>query len=171
MNPDPFQFNEHKARDRWKKSISHAIGLGTAGTKFKQAQPIFLTRNVRLPARTCRNLVRNSKLSPDEKGQVTLDSLEGTGFHIRWLKKYLVENDVRQRQVMEEFMFCSPEQIDIRSEVRQWISYPEQTLLSIQMGSTCFLLFSLGSLTQCRVFQSPTSLSPQNQPKLLSLSL
>ena len=36
---------------------------------------------------------------------MTLDTLENKGFHIRCLKKYLVENDVRKRQVIEAFFF------------------------------------------------------------------
>lgn len=68
MNPDPFQFQEHKSRDPdFDKSLSHAVGLREAGTKYKQAKQILLTHNVRLPAKTYRNLVRSSKLSPEEK--------------------------------------------------------------------------------------------------------
>lgn len=41
--------------------------------------------------------MRTSKLSPEDKIQVTLDTLESKDFHIRCLKKYLVEKNVRQR--------------------------------------------------------------------------
>lgn len=44
---------------------------------------------------------------------MTLDTLESKSFHIRCLKKYLVEENVRQRQVIEAFLFCSPEQIEM----------------------------------------------------------
>lgn len=38
MNPDPFQFQEHKSRDPgFDKALSHAVGLREAGTKYKQA--------------------------------------------------------------------------------------------------------------------------------------
>lgn len=36
---------------------------------------------------------------------MTLDTLETKGFHIRCLKKYLVEDNVRKRQVIEAFIF------------------------------------------------------------------
>ena len=49
--------------------------------------------------------MRTSKLSPEDKIQVTLDTLESKGFHIWCLKKYLVESNVRQRQVIEAFFF------------------------------------------------------------------
>ena len=68
MNPDPFQFQEHRSRDPdFDKAHSHAVGLREAGTKYKQAQQILLTHNVRLPAKTYWTLVRSSKLSPEEK--------------------------------------------------------------------------------------------------------
>ena len=114
MNPDPFQSNQHKDRDPDRgKAISYAMGLRAAGTKYKQAQQVLLTHHVRLPAKAYWNLMRTNKLSPEDKIQVTLDTLEGKGFHIRCLKKYLVEDNVRQRQVIEVFLFCSPEQIEM----------------------------------------------------------
>lgn len=68
MNPDPFQFQEHESRDPdFYKALSHAVGLREAGTKYEQAKQILLTHNVRLPAKTYRNRVRSSKLSPEEK--------------------------------------------------------------------------------------------------------
>lgn len=110
MNPDPFQFNEHKDRDPDRETaILHAIGLQAAGTKYKQAQQVLLTHHVRLPAKTYWNLIRTNKLSPEDKIQVTLDTLESKRFHIRYLKKYSVEDNVRKRQVIEAFFFCSPE--------------------------------------------------------------
>ena len=57
--------------------------------------------------------MRTSKLSPKDKIQVTLDTLESKSFYIRCLKKYLVEGNVQQRQVIEAFFFCSPEQIEM----------------------------------------------------------
>ncbi len=114
MNPDPFQFNEQRDRDPDRETaISHAIRLRAAGTKYKQAQQVFLTHHVRLPAKAYWNLMRTSKLSPEDKIQVTLDTWESKGFHIRCLKWYLVEGNVQQRQVIETFFFCSPEQIEM----------------------------------------------------------
>ena len=57
--------------------------------------------------------MRTNKFSPEDKIQVTLDTLEGKGFHICCLKKYLIEDNVRQRQVIEAFLFCFLEQIKI----------------------------------------------------------
>lgn len=57
--------------------------------------------------------MQTSKLSPEDKIQVILDTLESKGFYIQCLKKYLVEKNVRQRQVIEAFFFCSPEQIEM----------------------------------------------------------
>ena len=114
MNPDPFQFNEHRDRDPDRETtILHAIGLRAAGTKYKQAQQVFLTHHVRLSAKAHWNLMRTSKLFAEDKIQVTLDTLESKGFHIQCLKKYLVVGNVQQRQVIEAFFFCSPEQIEM----------------------------------------------------------
>lgn len=68
---------------------------------------------MRLPAKDYWNFIRSNKLSPEDKIQVTLDTLDGKGFHLRCLKKYLVEENVRQRQVIEAFLFCSPKQIQM----------------------------------------------------------
>ena len=68
---------------------------------------------MRLPAKTYWNLIRCSKLSPEEKIQVTLDTLESKRFHLRCLKKYLVENNIQERQVIEAFLFCLPEHIEM----------------------------------------------------------
>ncbi len=35
------------------------------------------------------------------------------GFHVRYSEKYVVENNIRQNQIIELFFFCSPEQIQI----------------------------------------------------------
>lgn len=68
---------------------------------------------MRLPAKTYWNLVRSKKLSSEEKIQVTLDTLEAKGFHLLCLKKYLVENNIRERQVIEAILFCSSEKIEM----------------------------------------------------------
>lgn len=115
MNPDPFQFNEHKDRDPDREiAISHAIGLRAAGIKYKQAQQVLLTHHVWLPAKAYWMLIRTNKLFPEDKIQMTLDTLEGKGFHIRCLKKYLVDDNIQRRQVVEAFLFCSPKQIEMR---------------------------------------------------------
>lgn len=49
--------------------------------------------------------------------EVTLDTLESKGFHLRCLKKYLVKNNIRERQVIEAFLFCSPEQIEMARRI------------------------------------------------------
>ncbi len=95
MNPNLFQFQEHKSRNpNFDKTLFHTIGLQEAGTKYKQAKQILLTHNMRLPDKTYWNLIRSSKLSLEEKIQVTLDTLEAKRFHFRCLKKYLVENNI-----------------------------------------------------------------------------
>lgn len=68
---------------------------------------------MRLPAKTYWNLVKSSKLNPEDKIQVTLDTLEGKRFQFRYLKKYLVKNNICERQVIKAFLFYSPEQIKI----------------------------------------------------------
>ena len=42
-----------------------------------------------------------------------MDTLKSKGFHIRCLKKYLVEGNVRQRQVIGAIFFYSLEQIEM----------------------------------------------------------
>lgn len=49
--------------------------------------------------------MQTSKLFPEDKIQVIFDTLESKGFHIQCLKKYLVEGNVQQRQVIEAFFF------------------------------------------------------------------
>lgn len=136
----------HRSRDPdFDKALSHVVGLREAGTKYKQIQQILLTHNVRLPAKIYWNPFRNSKLSPKEKIKVTLNTLESKGFHLRCLKKYLVENNIRERQVIEVFLFCSPEQIHMaRQFVSGFLIQTDATfntnelnmLLSILLGAT-----------------------------------
>ena len=45
--------------------------------------------------------------------------MEAKGFHLRCLKKYLVENNIRKRQVIGAFLFCLPEQIEM---ARQFVN-------------------------------------------------
>ena len=80
---------------------------------YKQAQQVTLIYHVGLSAKVYWNLLQTSKLSPKDKIQVTSDTLESKGFHIQWFKKYWVERNIRQRQVIGTFFFCSPEQIEI----------------------------------------------------------
>lgn len=90
MSPDPLLFVEHRNRDPDRDSaISQAIGLRTAGIKYKQAQRVLLTRNIRLPAKGYWNLIRSNKLSKEEQVQVTLDTLEAKGFHVRCHKNIM----------------------------------------------------------------------------------
>lgn len=49
--------------------------------------------------------MRTNKLFLEDKIQVTLDTLESKGFHIRCLKKYLIEDNVQKHQVIEAFFF------------------------------------------------------------------
>ncbi len=44
---------------------------------------------------------------------MTWGTLKSKGFHIRCIKKYLVEGNVRQRRIIGVFFFCSPEQIEM----------------------------------------------------------
>ncbi len=95
MNPDLFQFQEYKSPDPdFDKAFSYAISLREARNKYKQAEQILLTHNLRPLAKTYLNLVRSSKLSPEEQIQVTLDTLEAKRFHLRCPKKYLMKNNV-----------------------------------------------------------------------------
>ncbi len=43
--------------------------------------------------------------------------MKAKGFHLRCLKKYLVENNIQERQVIETFLFCLHEQIEMASQV------------------------------------------------------
>lgn len=145
MNPDPFQFNEHKDRDPDRETaILHAIGLRAAGTKYKQAQQVLLTHHVRLPAKTYWNLMRTNKLSPEDKIQVTLDTLESKGFHIRCLNKYLVEDNVRKRQVIEAFFFCSPEQVEMgRRFVSSFVVQTDSTFNTNELNMPLSILVGI----------------------------
>lgn len=68
MNPNPFQFNEHRDQDPDRETtISHTIRLKAVRTKYKQVQQVFLTHHVRLSAKTVYNLMWTSKLFPEKK--------------------------------------------------------------------------------------------------------
>ena len=145
MSPDPFLFVEHRNRDPDRDSaISQAIGLRTAGIKYKQAQRVLLTRNIRLPAKDCWNLIRSSKLSKEEQVQVTLDTLEAKGFHVRCHKKYHVEENIRQKQVIEAFFFCSPEQVSMtRRFVSSFVMQTDATFNTNELNMTLSILLRI----------------------------
>lgn len=93
--------------------------------------------------------MRSSNVSPEDKIQVTLDTLEGKGFHLQYLKKYLVENNVCERQIIEAFLFCSPKQIEMaRRFVSRFLIQTDATFntnklnipLSILLGITNTIL-------------------------------
>lgn len=74
-----------------------------------------------------------------------MDTLEAKGFHVRCHKKYHLEENVRQKQVIEAFFFCSLEQISmIRRFVSGFVMQTEATFntnelnipLSILLGVT-----------------------------------
>lgn len=57
------------------------------------------------------NLIRHkSKPSDEEKIEIAMTHLDLQGFHVRFAERYMVENNVRQRRVVEHFLFCSPQQ-------------------------------------------------------------
>ena len=117
INSDLFQFKDYKSSNSdFDKAFSHAISFWESRTKYKQAQQIILTHNMKLLAKTYWNLVRNSELNPKEKIQVTLDNLEAKWFYFWCLKKYLVENNIRESHVIVAFLFCLPELIKITSQ-------------------------------------------------------
>ncbi len=110
MNSDLFQFQDYKSRDSdFDKVLSHTIDFWEVRTKYKQAKQIFLTHNVRLLTKTYWNLTGSSNLSLEDKIQVTLDTLEAKRFYLRCLKKYLVENNIRECQVIVNFLIWSPQ--------------------------------------------------------------
>lgn len=112
MDPDPFQYDEHKDKDPSRGDL-HAIAGDLRGSSipYGQATHIMAGKNLRLPRMEYYNLMRKAKKTPEEKMQATLDTLEEEGFHLRVHKKWIYVDNIRQRQVLEHFLFCSPEQI------------------------------------------------------------
>ena len=112
MDPDPFQYDEHKNKDPERSNSYNIAGnLRDSSIPYGQATQILATKNLRLPRMEYYNLMRKAKKTPEEKMQATLDTLEEEGFHLRVHKKWIYADNVRQHQVLEHFLFCSPEQI------------------------------------------------------------
>lgn len=113
MAIDPFSFKEHHSRDPDRaQALDHASSLRNSSTTYGQATRVLRIRGLRLSKNDYYNLVRSEgSHSPEEELQFALSTLETEGFHVRCMEKYLVENDTRQRRVVEHFFFCNEEQI------------------------------------------------------------
>ena len=113
MANDSFSFKEHHNRNPDRAEIlNHAKGLRDSCTKYTQASRTSRVRGLHLSQNDYNNLVRSegSHTSAEEMNY-TLECLKGGGFHVRCLKKYIVENNIRQRRVVKLFFFCNKEQI------------------------------------------------------------
>lgn len=65
-----------------------------------------------LDAKEYSNLMRSGgRMSPEDQLRCALRGLAIKGFHVRCLRKYVVEGGDRQRVVVEHFLFCNAWQI------------------------------------------------------------
>ena len=113
MANDPFSFKEHHNRDPDRaETLDHAKGLRDSCTKYTQASRTLRVRGLRLSKNDYYNLVRSEgSHTPAEEMDYTLGCLKERGFHVRCLEKYIIENNIRQRRVVELIFFCNKEQI------------------------------------------------------------
>lgn len=110
---NPFVFSEHRCRDlSHEEVIQLNLGLRTAFIKFKQVKRIMQTQRLNIDLKTFYNLIRlTSRKTSQEQLNLALKILKLEDFHVRYLKKYVVENEVRKHQVIEHFFFCNTNQI------------------------------------------------------------
>lgn len=113
MAINPFSFKEHHSRDPDRaKALDHASILRNSSTPYGQAIRTLHIRGLRLSKNDYYNLVRSEgSHSPEEELQFALGTLKSEGFHVRCMEKYLMENNLQQRRVVEHFFFCNEEQI------------------------------------------------------------
>ena len=113
MAPDPFAFPQYRDRDpSHEKAMQLGLSLVESNAKFRQAKQTLQAQGLNMDTKTYYNLIRSTgKKTSEEQLSLALRTLELEGFHVRCLKKYVVENRVRKQQVIDHFFFCNPKQI------------------------------------------------------------
>lgn len=113
MATDPFSFVQYHSRDPDRaEALDVAKSLRNSSTKYGQATRTLQIRGLRLSKNDYYNLAQSEgSHSPEEKLQFALGTLKKEGVHVRCMEKYLVENNLPTRRVVEHFFFCNEEQI------------------------------------------------------------
>ena len=113
MAVDPFTFKEHLEKD---PDRANALEIGKtlcdSATSYGQASRALRIHGLRLSRSAFYNLARSAGAhTPEQELKLALGILKDEGFHVRCSEKYIVENNIRQRRVVEHFFFCNQEQI------------------------------------------------------------
>ena len=103
----------HKSKDICRdEAIQIGQGLRASSIKYRQAKRTMQTQGLKITTKEYYNLIRSTgRKTPQERLTLALKTLEMEGFHIRCFEKYIVEENIRQRRVVEHFFFCHPDQI------------------------------------------------------------
>ncbi len=122
MLNDPFQFKEHYCRDPDRDDAKEeARDLRAAALPFCDARRVMRTKGLRLSSQEYYNFRdRGRKRTAQEELLYALRTLETKGFKVRIKEKYVVDNNIRQKQEVEFFFFTSPKQIRL---ARQFASH------------------------------------------------
>lgn len=115
MAIDPFSFKEHHSRDPNRAdALDHAISLRTLSTTYGQAIRTLRVNGYHIERNDYYNLVRiQGKHFKEQELQFALGTLKEEKFHVRCMEKYLVEDNIPQRRVVEHFFFCNDKQISL----------------------------------------------------------
>lgn len=113
MAVDPFTFREHRCRDPDRnEALSQATSLRKAGIAYSEAARVMRINGLQLSKNDYYNLmISEGSLNVEDELKLALGSLKNGWFHVRCLEKYIVENNVKKRRVIEHFFFCNNEQI------------------------------------------------------------
>lgn len=107
MAADLFSFVQHHSRDPDRR---FAKSLRNSSTKYGQATRTLQIRGLRHSHNDYYNLARSEgSHSPEEELQFALGTLKTESFHVRCMEKYLVENNLPTRRVVDHFFFCNEE--------------------------------------------------------------
>ena len=107
MAINTFGFKKHNSRDSDKTLVlDHAKSLRDLSTKFGQASRVLGIRGLRLSKNDYYNLARSEgKHTPQKNLQFALAFLNKKRFHVRILENHLVEQNIRQKRVIDYFFF------------------------------------------------------------------
>lgn len=87
-----------------------ALGMRTSHTKYSQARRILREHGLVMKQKDYYNLVRSfEKRTPESELDKAVQACERRGFHVRFYKNYVVEQDERRRRVVEHAFLCNPE--------------------------------------------------------------
>ena len=113
MATDPFAFREHHSRNPDRTdALDQGKSLRASSNPYGQAARILGIQGLRLSRSDYCNLAHSEGAhTPEEELLFALGSLKDRGFHLRCKEKYIVKNNVRERRVIEHFLFCNAEQI------------------------------------------------------------